>query len=645
MKLSSKIISGFVLTNAIYLLLLAIIFMYARPVQKESEALLEFVLPVSEAAAGINRDIGELPSNMRAFLASPTNDRVFINTFLELVKNIDGYMETINKGLAEPRAAFIGSPALTSAFREFGNNYKQYLELALPTPDRQDKILSLRTSMVAAYVESVGSIKEVLKVQESAFQSEIESGDTAVIKLRARRIAEINNMLDSFSDSFVTFVRGLLRHDKALYDRSLAVMAETNRMLRDIIATTLVPANLKALEAAQKVIVDGYEANLKTTVALMMEDDAITVKRTALSDKAMSEAVKLYEAVEEISRQFSREMGAAITSVVAAMIAGVVVALIVSVILASVLIRGIVGPINHVIAGLTDSAQEVDGASSHLTGASATLADGASKNAASLEETSSALEELTSMTKRNAENAMEANGLMTQANEAVEKAEDSMAKVIVAMEEISHSGNEINKIIKTIDEIAFQTNLLALNAAVEAARAGEAGAGFAVVADEVRNLAIRSAEAAKSTADLIVSTIANINSGSEMVNVTAENFKIVGAHSSKVAQLVSEVAEASREQSQGIGRITTAVTEMDKVTQSNADSAAEAASAAGNLSLQASNLLDAVNEINVLAHGAGARRGGGGRQRALGPAAESAKSQAGGSKKALPMGDDGGFDF
>jgi methyl-accepting chemotaxis protein len=240
--------------------------------------------------------------------------------------------------------------------------------------------------------------------------------------------------------------------------------------------------------------------------------------------------------------------------------------------------------------------------------ASNTLAEGATENAASLEETSAALEELSSMTGRNADNAVEANVLMAQGAEAVVQAEISMAKVIEAMEEISHSGNEIGKIIKTIDEIAFQTNLLALNAAVEAARAGEAGAGFAVVADEVRNLAIRSAEAARTTADLIAATITNIDSGSEMVNATAEAFKAVEASSSKVAGLVSEVAEASKEQSQGINQITKAMSEMDRVTQTNAASAEESASAAGHLSQQAGNLLAAVEEMRAMAHGAETHR-------------------------------------
>jgi methyl-accepting chemotaxis protein len=257
---------------------------------------------------------------------------------------------------------------------------------------------------------------------------------------------------------------------------------------------------------------------------------------------------------------------------------------------------------NHLING----AQGIDAAATNFTGTSNNLAEGATENAASLEETSAALEELSSTTVRTSDNAIQANSLMTLATDAVHKADASMSSVIKAMEEISTSGHEIGKIIKTIDEIAFQTNLLALNAAVEAARAGEAGAGFAVVADEVRNLAIRSADAAKNTADLIAGTIGNINSGSEMVNATAENFNTVGDHAAKVATLLSEVTAASKEQSQGIKQITAAMTEMDKVTQANAASAEESASAAGDLSSHAGNLLEAVDHLNALVNGANA---------------------------------------
>jgi methyl-accepting chemotaxis protein len=325
--------------------------------------------------------------------------------------------------------------------------------------------------------------------------------------------------------------------------------------------------------------------------------------RLAARDTLLKDVDVLSEAMTELTIEFGTTAVDSLNRVIYVMIIGVLSGLVVSFILSIFITRGITGPINRIIAGLTEGAAEVDLVSNELSQASNTLAEGATENAASLEETSAALEELSSMTKRNSDNAVEANSLTEQANFAVNKAESSMANVIQAMDQIATSGNEIGKIIKTIDEIAFQTNLLALNAAVEAARAGEAGAGFAVVADEVRNLAIRSADAAKNTADLIAATISNINSGSEMVNSTSENFQTVVVHASKVAQLVSEVAEASKEQSQGISQITTAMTQMDKVTQSNAASAEESASAASNLAVQSDRLARGVENLGLVIHG------------------------------------------
>jgi methyl-accepting chemotaxis protein len=207
-----------------------------------------------------------------------------------------------------------------------------------------------------------------------------------------------------------------------------------------------------------------------------------------------------------------------------------------------------------------------------------TLAEASSAQAASGEETSSSLEEMSSMTKQNSDNANNANSLMQEANQVITSANNSMGDLTTSMGEISKASEETQKIVKTIDEIAFQTNLLALNAAVEAARAGEAGAGFAVVADEVRNLAMRAADAAKSTADLIEGTVKKIKGGVDLVETTNEGFSKVAESSGKVGDLLGEIAAASKEQAQGIEQINIAVTQMDKVTQQNAAGSEELSS-------------------------------------------------------------------
>lgn len=267
------------------------------------------------------------------------------------------------------------------------------------------------------------------------------------------------------------------------------------------------------------------------------------------------------------------------------------------------LVRSIVNPINQIAGGLNEGSNKMASSSNQVSSASQQLAEGSSEQAASIEETSSSLEEMSSMTKQNAENASQANKLMKEANDVVQKANDSMGHLTRSMDEISKSSEETFKIIKTIDEIAFQTNLLALNAAVEAARAGEVGAGFAVVADEVKNLAMRAADAAKSTATLIEGTVKKVGQGSELVSGTNEAFQKVAESASKVGELVGEIASASNEQSQGIGQVSTAVNEMDTVVQKNAANAEESASASEEMNAQAEQMKSMVNGLVALVGG------------------------------------------
>lgn len=203
------------------------------------------------------------------------------------------------------------------------------------------------------------------------------------------------------------------------------------------------------------------------------------------------------------------------------------------------------------------------------------LSESSSRQAAALEETSASLDEMASMTRQNASNTDEANKLMVAAKQAIEKANISMADLTNSMKEIASASEQTQKIIKSIDEVAFQTNLLALNAAVEAARAGEAGAGFAVVADEVRNLAMRATDSAKNTASLIEDIVKKVRGGESLVTITNEVFSEVTASSTKVVELMGEIAAASQEQSQGIDQVNKAMAEMNQVTQQNAANAEE----------------------------------------------------------------------
>jgi methyl-accepting chemotaxis protein len=259
-----------------------------------------------------------------------------------------------------------------------------------------------------------------------------------------------------------------------------------------------------------------------------------------------------------------------------------------------------------VIASLSAGSTQISGASNQVSQSSQSLAEGASVQASSLEETSASLEELSSMTKQNSDNARQANAMAGEASSSAVESRAAMERMGQAIGKIKTSADETAKIIKTIDEIAFQTNLLALNAAVEAARAGDAGKGFAVVAEEVRNLAQRSAEAAKNTAALIEGAQKNADNG---VAVSGEVGRFLGQIADKVQKLsalVGEVSAASEEQTKGITQISLAVTEMDKVTQSNAANAEESASASEELFAQAKELGDMVSTLVGIVNGSSA---------------------------------------
>lgn len=251
-------------------------------------------------------------------------------------------------------------------------------------------------------------------------------------------------------------------------------------------------------------------------------------------------------------------------------------------------------------ARMAESADHVADAASQVSGASHALAQGANQQAASLEETSASTEEIASITRKNAANALQVAVLMKQTEHSADDVNQTLDRMVEKMKEIDSSSNKIARIIKVIDEIAFQTNILALNAAVEAARAGEAGLGFAVVADEVRNLAQRSAQAARDTADLIEESIETSRDGNARLDQMAGAVRSMTGNSNRVKGLVDEVNSGSQEQDRGMEQISRAILEMEQVTQKTASGAEQSAAAGAELDSHAANLRTLVGEMREM---------------------------------------------
>ncbi|MCP3925195.1 MAG: methyl-accepting chemotaxis protein [Desulfobacterales bacterium] len=489
-----------------------------------------------------------------------------------------------------------------AAINSVGDEYKKLMvktkeSIALLAKERKKLDFN-----AAKYMKNANTF---LVAQNAAFKRDLvklQNNKNVNLDERNRKINIINDIIDLGNDVRVRAFKSQALRDPEIMESGLENFPKIDENFIKIKRITRLTRDIEALDNIQQAG-NNYKEAMMQFLIVWKQLQSLGNERNTAGGEVIKASKILQEAASTATQSISDNSATSLEFSSIVMIVGLIAAIILGVILAFLIVRGIVTALQRISGQLNEGAEQVASASGQVSNAGQSLAEGASEQAASIEETSSSLEEMSSMTKQNADNAVQANNLMKDANQVVEQANDSMTELTDSMEEISKASEETSKIIKTIDEIAFQTNLLALNAAVEAARAGEAGAGFAVVADEVRNLAMRAAEAAKNTADLIEGTVKKVGDGSELVSRTNENFSQVAESTKKVGELVGEISVASNEQADGIEQVNKAVAEMDKVVQQNAGNAEESASASEELTAQAQQAKALVSELMKLVNG------------------------------------------
>jgi methyl-accepting chemotaxis protein len=520
---------------------------------------------------------------------------------LEVKNNFQRAAADLGKGLAQ-----LKQPQLKAGFDEYCTAFNQRAacqiqheelnqKMTTPLKSSEDRLTSLQGALEAlqANKQMEGA---TLSGDEMEFLNVTRDCKIAILKLQ-----NINQLFQSTGEQ-----RYLDEYKKVANNEAMA----SSRSLREFAAAL---KNTNYIENSKAIIdsLNEFQKHVQTSLTLTAEEKKLEQQLDASGESILKAAsVLLAQADQEVARQntnakevgqqvqqardsasnIRKTAGIAILSIVG-------VGLVIYAAFCFGIIRSINRSLHHAIHGLNGITRQTVTAARQVSVASQHLAEGASEQAASIEETSASLEEMASVTQRNASNAQKVNELARESHDAADRGAKDMEAMNSAMAAIKASSDDISKILKTIDEIAFQTNILALNAAVEAARAGEAGLGFAVVADEVRNLAQRSAQAARETADKIENAVNRTAQGVNISKKVASALGDIVSKAHQVDQLAAEVAQASHEQTQGISQINAAVSQVDHVTQSNAANAEESAAAAQDLNAQAETMRQAVHEL------------------------------------------------
>ncbi len=540
----------------------------------------------------------------RKFVQAMLGVTIYVNTqdakFLGLAKNA---LAEVRKGLKDGEELAARSP--DSA------HFRGEMEKTGKMIDQFERQLNEATVKSYDLVRNYGQLKETNKFfmanashflsdELNELKTEMNNGnETGTMLEHLTKVSLLNGLLELGNQIYLSVSAAEAEHDLNAIDEVKKAFEGIDKRLDALKAICHSAADLGSVERLRTAY-GLYRDALTELVNVWSAVEGLNKQRSVTGREVMLLTQGAHDAGLDNTRRASDQMVKKVSFSTMIMISGILLAIIIGSSIAFFLTRAITKPIRQVVRGLLEGAEKVASASSQVASSSLSLVDGASQQAAALEASTTSLDQIGSITRQNADNAFQANQLTDETSNLIVIASQSMNQLLSSMKEITEASEDTQKIIRTIDEVAFQTNLLALNAAVEAARAGEAGAGFAVVADEVRNLAMRTAEAAQSTADLIDNTTKQVKEGYEMVVRTNSEFAEVARSVTSCRGLFGEITAASRDQTRGIDQVSTAVVKMNKIVKENAVSAEQSASASEEMNAQAEQMKWFVAELVAL---------------------------------------------
>ena len=571
LRLSVKIGFGYMIVVFVMVLLSFVVSLSLKKVADDSDIVADEYKPGIELLSELYDGLSEFFYSSNYYYMSQ-NDSFFLES-VKLEKTMDDVIARMHEALKTAEHLVMLREGI-DGFSERIADSRKCFHLVSESVNERKRLHGVLGNDSENMFEQIESLK--LK-----FQTETKE-HTAVLNAENNALLMHQNYLTSKDNpetakKFVTYKAAMLENLKKL--ESYNIISDAKHNVENILK-----------------ILDEYASKMDLLLAERLKSEAL-FHNFLQSQAVLDEVNEIYYADSQTSGENAKYVSNSLHGLILILLAGIVLTIVLGIVLCVAITRSIVRPITAAINGLSDSSSHVTLAAGEISDTSQLMADGANEQASSLEEISSSLNEITTMTKQTADNAKNADVLVKDSVEKAKASQDAMERLQNAVAEIRHSSDETAKILKDIDAIAFQTNLLALNASVEAARAGEYGKGFAVVAEEVRNLAKRSADSAKKTAQLIQSSQASSLRGVSLTQETAQAIGKITDVSNEIAIIVNEITTAAQEQARGVAQVNNAIGNMDNITQTNASGAQELATNSQELNSQSLTMNGLMGEL------------------------------------------------